>query len=229
MKILIIEDDYDISKQIRSILISDDNTVEIAADGVNGSFLARSFDYDAIVLNHHLPKKDGLTICKDIRSAGKSTPILFLTIASDMETKLEAFKRGVDDYLIKPFSIQELYARLKAIHRRPYIINKDILKICDIELDTDKHYFTRNKKHIHLTHKEYSLLEYFMKNIGTVTSRAILMENIWTADSNPFSNTIEMHITNLRKKINCGNRPNLIGNVTGRGYVMDKPENLRKL
>lgn len=229
MKVLIIEDDKEVSELIKTALLDDDNVVETAEDGVNGSFLARSFDYDAIILDYSLPKKDGLTICKEIRTAGKTTPILFLTITGDIDTKVEAFKRGADDYMAKPFSLEELYARLKAITRRPNLIKKDILKICDLEMDTEKHYLTRGGKRIHLTHKEYGLLEYFMKNIGVILSRALIMEHVWTADSNPFSNTVETHMRNLRKKINQGNKPDLIGNVTGRGYVMDTPENLRKL
>jgi DNA-binding response OmpR family regulator len=229
MKVLIVEDDREVSEMVRNALVADDNTVEVASDGANGSFLGRSFDYDAIVLDNSLPKKDGLTVCKEVRTAGKSTPILFLTVADDMETKISAFDRGADDYLMKPFALKELQVRLRALARRPAVIRKNILKISGMEMDTDKHLLTRDGKPIHLTHKEYSLLEFFMGNRGIVLSRALLMEHIWTADSNPFSNTIETHIRNLRKKINHGNKQSLIANIAGRGYIMDTPENLRGL
>lgn len=229
MKVLLVEDDNEIAELVRKTLIADDNIVEVAEDGNNGSFLARSFDYDAIVLDYSLPKKDGLTVCKEIRNAGKFTPVLFLTVAGDIETKLEAFKKGADDYMTKPFALRELQARLKAITSRPAIVKNDVLQIGDLEMNTNKHTVTRCGKNIRLTHKEYSMLEYLMRNVGTVISRALLMEHIWTADSNPFSNTIETHIRNLRKKINIKNKPDLIKNVTGRGYVLDIPENLKKL
>ncbi|MFA6295020.1 MAG: response regulator transcription factor [Candidatus Paceibacterota bacterium] len=229
MKVLVVEDDGEVSEMIKTTLIANDNVVEIATDGVNGSFLGRSFDYDVIILDNSLPKKDGLTVCKEVRSAGKSTPILFLTVDGDMETKISAFDRGADDFMMKPFALKELHARLKAITRRPALVKQNILRVHDMEMDTDKHYLKRGGKRIHLTHKEYGLLEYFMKNTGIVVSRALLMEHVWTADSNPFSNTIETHIRNLRKKINQGNKPDLIANITGRGYVMDTPENLKEL
>jgi len=142
---------------------------------------------------------------------------------------MKAFESGADDFMMKPFSLRELQARLKAVTRRTSPIRDTVLRVHDLELDMEKHIVKRARKIIHTTHKEFSLLEFFMKNIGVVLSRAILMEHVWTADSNPFSNTVESHLRNLRKKINMGNKPNLIGNVSGRGYVLDTPENLRKL
>jgi DNA-binding response OmpR family regulator len=229
MKVLVIEDDRETAEMIRTGLASGDNTVEVAADGASGSFLGRSYDYDAIVLDYSLPKKDGLTVCKEIRDSGKTTPIIFVTITGDTETKLTAFEKGADDYMTKPFSLQELYARLKVVSRRPNPVKKTLLEVSDLELDTEKRIAKRASKIIHLTRKEYGLLEYFMQNIGVVLSRAILMEHVWTADSNPFSNTVEAHIRNLRKKISTGGRVNLIANVPGRGYVIDTPQNLNKL
>lgn len=229
MKILVIEDDRAVAEMVKVSLASGDNTVEVAEDGADGSFMGRSFEYDAIVLDNDLPKKDGLTVCKEIRAAGKTTPILFLTVDADMETKMAAFGRGADDYLLKPFSLQELHARLKAVVRRPTLIQKKLLRVADLELDTEKHLVMRGTRRLHPTRKEFSLLEYFMMNIGAVMSRALLMEHVWTAESNPFSNTVEAHIRNLRAKLNAGNRPNLIVNVPGRGYVMDTPENLKNI
>jgi DNA-binding response OmpR family regulator len=229
MKVLIIEDDHKLAQMIRTNLVSENNTVEVSDNGADGSFMARSFDYDAIVLDNSLPKKDGLTVCKEVRTAGKATPILFLTVDMAMETKIAAFESGADDYIQKPFSLQELSARLKAVSRRPAVIKRTILRVHDLEIDTEKHIVKRGGKRLNPTRKEFNLLEYFMMNIGIVLSRAILMEHVWTAESNPFSNTVEAHIRNLRKKINIGTKPNLIINIPGRGYVMDTPENLKKI
>lgn len=229
MKVLIVEDDPLLAQMIRTSLASDSNVVEVVENGADGSFMGRTFDYDAIVLDNALPKKDGLTVCKEVRSSGKSTPIIFLTVDGAIETKMSAFQNGADDYIQKPFSLQELSARLKAVTRRPNVIKQTVLRVHDLELDSEKHIVTRGSKRLHPTRKEFGLLEYFMKNVGVVISRALLMEHVWTADSNPFSNTVEAHIRNLRKKLNAGNKPNLIANIPGRGYVLDTPENLRKL
>lgn len=229
MKVLIVEDDKHLAETIKSNLVSENYVVEIAEDGADGSFLGRTFNYDAIILDNSLPKKDGLTVCKEVRSSGKNTPIVFLTIDGDMETKAEAFSSGADDYILKPFSLQELSFRLKAVTRRPNKINNTLLKIHDLEMDTDKNFVMRGNKRLHMTRKEFGLLEFFMKNVGTILSRSLLMEHVWTADSNPFSNTVEAHIRNLRKKLNSGKRPNLIANVPGRGYVLDTPENIRRM
>ncbi len=228
MKILLVEDDTLLARTIRTNLASENHVVEVAENGSDGSFLARSFDYDAIVLDNSLPKKDGLTVCKEVRSSGRTTPIIFLTIDDSMETKLSAFDSGADDFMQKPFSLKELSVRLKAITRRPNSIKVNILIVDDLEMDVEKHVVSRAGKRLRMTRKEFGLLEFLMKNIGVVLSRALLMEHVWTADSNPFSNTVEAHIRNLRNKLNNGKRPNLIVNIPGRGYVIDTPENLRK-
>ena len=229
MKILVVEDDKDTAQMVKNGLSSQNHTVEVAVDGANGSFLGRSYDYDAIILDNSLPLKNGLTVCKEIRAAGKSTPIIFVTVNDDQETKLKAFEQGADDYMTKPFSLDELNARLRAIARRPAIVSNDTLTVFDVALDTDKHIVFRGGKPVHVTQKEFTLLEYFMKNVGVILSRAMLLEHVWTADSNMFSNTVEAHIRNLRKKINAGNKANLIINIPGRGYVIDTPDNLKKL
>lgn len=228
MKVLLVEDDIVLAQTIKTNLACESHVVEIAENGADGSFLARSFDYDAIVLDNSLPKKDGLTVCKEVRSSGKMTPIIFLTVDDTLETKLNAFDMGADDYIQKPFSLRELSVRLKAVARRPSSIKNHILKVDDLELDTEKHTITRSGVRIHVTRKEFSLLEFFLRNVGVVLSRALLMEHVWTADSNPFSNTVEAHIRNLRKKLNAGKRQNLIANIPGRGYVIDTPENIKE-
>jgi len=220
MKILIIEDDPDLAELIRSGLSSNMHNPEIAHDGADGSFLARSYDYDAIILDYSLPKKDGLAVCRDIRSSGKSTPIIFLSATSDTELKVSALTQGADDYLTKPFAFTELYARIDAITRRAPTTKQVTLKIDDLTLDISRHLVKRGDKEIYLTRKEFSILEFLMSNKDTVISRALLVEHVWTADSDPFSNTVEAHIRNLRKKIRIGTTSDIIQNIPGRGYVI---------
>ena len=228
MKILIVEDDKLMAEKVKTGLSSAIYTIELATDGAEGSFLARSYDYDAIVLDYALPKKDGLIVCEEIRKAGKTTPIIFLSMTDDVSIKVSAFKVGADDYLTKPFSIEELCARIKAITRRPQNIQNATLQVDDLILDTEKQTVIRGKKLINLTKKEFNLLEYMMKNSGTVLSRAMIMEHVWTSDSDLLSNTIESHMRNLRKKITTGKSADLIGNIQGRGYIFDTPSNLKK-
>ncbi len=229
MKVLVIEDDRAAADMIKNGLASDSYTVEIAKDGAEGSFLARSYEYDAIVLDYSLPKKDGLVVCEEIRRAGRVTPIIFLSATSDVPVKVNALAAGADDYMTKPFSIEELKARIKTIVRRPAQIKKPVLQVADLILDPIKQTAKRGRKNIRLTRKEFNLLEYMTQNTGTVLSRAILLEHVWTSDSDPLSNTVEAHIRNVRKKIAVRGRPELIANVQGRGYVIDEPEKIRKL
>jgi two-component system, OmpR family, copper resistance phosphate regulon response regulator CusR len=224
MKILIVEDDKGIAEILREGLTAESHTVEVADNGADGSFLARSFDYDAIVLDYSLPKKNGLIVCKEVRDAGKHTPILFLSSTETTATKIDAFNSGADDYVTKPFSISEFNARVRAVMRRGDTRSTSILQVRDLIMDTDAYSVTRGKKEIKLTRKEYSLLEFFLRNPGKVLSRAVIMEHVWAADQDPFSNTVEAHIRNVRKKINAGYRPSLIINIPGRGYVLDRPD-----
>jgi two-component system OmpR family response regulator len=229
MKILVIEDDPSVAEMLRIGLQADTHAVDIIDDGTEGSFMARNYDYDMIILDHALPGKNGVTITKDIRGKGKDTPIIFLSITGDPEAKILALESGADDYVTKPFSMSELRSRVKAVKRRTPITKIESLEIHDLVLDTQFHQAIRDKKRIPLTKKEFSLLEYMIRNKGTVLSRALLMEHVWSADSDPFSNTVEAHIRNLRKKINAGNKPNLIANIPGHGYVIDTPDHLAQL
>ena len=229
MKILIVEDDSATAELVRTGLVSYSYTTEVSSDGKDASFLARSYDYDAIVLDYSLPKKNGLEVCKDVREAGKSTPIIFLSMTDDTELKVSALQHGADDYMTKPFSLNELNARIQALARRPQHIQRRILHIEDLCLDTQTSSVTRGGIPIRLTRKEFNLLEYFMRHQGVVLSRALIIEHVWTVDSDPFSNTVEAHLRNLRKKINTGGKPNLIRNIPARGYVIDTPIRLAQI
>ncbi len=229
MKILIVEDDHTIAEALRNGLMSTGHNVETAKDGNEGSFMGRSFEYDAIIMDYSLPHKDGLAVLREIRSLGKTAPIIFLSVTDDPEVKVNAFESGADDYMTKPFSIQELQARLKLLSRKTNKAKVSILQVHDLVIDTDKNTVKRGAKRIKTTRKEFCLLEYMMRHAGVVLSRALIMEHVWTSDSNPFSNTVEAHIRNLRKKINVSRKPNMIVNVPGRGYVIDTPQKLKEL
>jgi len=229
MKFLIVEDDLNTATIVKDSLMAYSHTVEISGNGTDALFLAKSYDYDAILLDNSLPGKDGLSICREIRSSGKTTPILFMSVDGETDTKLQAFRNGADDYMTKPFALEEMRARIDAVTRRTAVVNQSALSILDLSVDLNDHTVVRASRTIHLTRKEFHMLEYFMRHTGKILSRAQLMEHVWTADGNPFSNTVEAHISNLRNKLNAGRKPNLIANVPGQGYVLDTPERLAKI
>lgn len=229
MKFLIVEDDLNTATILKDSLTAHSHTVEISSDGADGLFMAKSYDYDAILLDNSLPKKDGLSICREIRSSGKSVPILFMSVDDETDTKLQAFKNGADDYMTKPFALEEMRARIEAVTRRTSTVKNPTMTVHDLSVDLDNHTVSRAGRVIRLTRKEFHMTEYFMRHVGKILSRAQLMEHIWTADGNPFSNTVEAHISNLRNKLNAGRKPNMIANVPGQGYVLDTPLKLAKM
>lgn len=221
MKILVVEDDPEIRDSLKTSLEAESFAVDTASDGEAGSYLARTNDYDVIVLDLGLPKKDGTTVCTDIRSVGKTTPILMLSVQADTQQKIKLLNAGADDYMAKPFSFKELIARIRALLRRPSQLQSDILEVDDLIVDIARQKVSRSNKEIYLTRKEFSLLEYLMRFKGMVISRGMLMEHVWNAESDPFSNTIEAHILNLRKKIDTFKKRKLILTIPGRGYKID--------
>lgn len=221
MKMLIIEDDPDISEFIKIGFEADGYAVDTAFDGERGSYMARTSIYNVIILDYSLPTKNGLEVCDEIRGIGSSVPILFLSVIGDTKKKIEAFSKGADDYITKPFHFEELKARVKALLRRPKKIENSIIKIGEMTLDTEKRIAYRDNIPIYITRKEYSLLEYLMRNPDIAVSRSMIMEHVWNAESDPFSNTVEAHILNLRKKLNSPDKKDIIRNVPGRGYIID--------
>lgn len=217
MKILIIEDDSSIRNVLRMSLEAECFVVDEAEDGDYGSYLARTNDYDIIILDNVLPKKMGKQVCKDIREAGKTMPVLLLSMRSDVLEKIDLLDSGADDYMTKPFSFVELLARIRALTRRPSRLEENILTIRDIVLNKNRHEVEKRGKEINLTKKEFSLLELLIQNKERVVSRGQILEHVWDISADPFSNTIEAHILNLRKKLEDNGR-DLIRNVPGRGY-----------
>lgn len=217
MRILVIDDNKDIRELLKVGLESEMFSVDTAPDGEQGSYLARTNEYDLILLDNVMPKKTGHEVCTDIRNAGKSVPIILMSVKSETDEKIRLLNLGVDDYVPKPFSFDELLARIRAILRRPEQSLSEKISIGDITLNSRTHEVTRGKKQIYLTRKEYSMLEILIRNNGDVVSRGTIMEHVWDLDSNPFSNSIETHVFNLRKKLEKKNE-RLIVNVPARGY-----------
>ncbi len=219
MKILIIEDEAEIAKNLKTNLEIEFFAVDMAADGETGLFMALTNEYDLVILDNTLPRKSGVEVCREIRLHKKDLPIIILSVISETEKKIELLETGADDYLTKPFSFQELLARIRAVLRRPKRMQDEILSIDDLEIDLRKNIVKRAGEEIHLTRKQFMLLEYLMHHPGAVVTRSMLMEHVWETDVDPFSNTIETHILSLRRKIkNKDNQPELIHTVAGRGY-----------
>ncbi len=220
MKILIIEDDISIRNVLRLSLETKGFVVDEAEDGDIGSYLARTNSYDAILLDNVLPKKMGGHICKEIRESGITTPILMLSGKQEVLTKIQLLNSGADDYITKPFSFDELLARMAAVLRRPSVIKHNVLKIRDLEINFSSQTLKKNNKNIYLTRKEFSLLEFLSNHKDSVVSRGQILEHVWEMSVDPFSNTIETHIMNLRKKLKDTKRT-LITSIPGRGYKLN--------
>lgn len=224
MRILVIDDEKEVRELLAQGLRSKCFAVDVATDGAEGSYLARTNEYDVVVLDNMMPKKSGEEVCKEIRATGNSVPIIMLSVLSDTKQKIELLNAGADDYMIKPFSLEELVARIRALLRRPTKVEGDVLTIDDLELDTTNQSVKRGDESIYLTRKEFMLLEYLLRNQGAVLSRGMIMEHVWDMDSDPFSNTIESHILSLRRKIHLKGSPKLIITVPGRGYKIEVQE-----
>lgn len=217
MKLLIIEDDVSIRNVLRMGLEELSYAVDEAEDGDRGSYFARINKYDLIILDNILPKKMGKQVCEEIRSEGIQSPILLLSARNDVNSKVDLLNAGADDYLTKPFSFAELEARIKSLTRRPQKIEDVVLKAHQIELNTHTHEVRIKNRRIYFTRKEFALLEIMMKRAGKILTRSELVEAAWNSQADPFSNTVEAHILNLRKKIG-DKQKRIIVNVPGCGY-----------
>ncbi len=217
MKILIIEDDSSIRNVLRMSLTAACFTVDVAEDGDQGSYLARTNEYDLVILDNVMPKKMGKQVCREIREAGKTMPVLLLSMKSDVLEKISVLDSGADDYMTKPFSFEELLARIRALTRRPKNLADKKLQIKDLEINMDRNIVTKSGSEIELTRKEFSLLSYLMQNKEKVVTRGQILEHVWDINADPFSNTVEAHILSLRKKIG-DTKKRIIRNIPGRGY-----------
>ena len=220
MRILVIEDEKKISDFIKRGLKEEGYAVDVGADGENGLFLARTNDYDLILLDLMLPKIDGITVCKKLREEKISSPIIMLTAKDAVKDKVTGLDAGADDYITKPFAFEELLARVRAILRNKSAAQATTLKVDDLSLDLQTHKVTRAGREIELTSKEYALLEYLMRNAGKVVTRTMISEHVWDIDFDTFTNVIDVYINYLRNKIDSDNKKKLIQTVRGRGYIL---------
>lgn len=219
MRLLIVEDDQEIATSLSKILKEHSYSVDVAYDGERGYFLASTNPYDLIILDFNLPFLNGHQIVAKLRAENNTSPILMLTVREQTSDKTELLNLGADDYLTKPFVVSELLARVKAILRRPAKRLQTILTCGDLSVAPDLFLVRYGKKKIFLSSKEFSLLEFMMIHQGRIVSRQEIMEHVWDENANPFSNTIEVHIKNLRKKL--GSARKMIGTFPTRGYKLD--------
>lgn len=221
MRLLVIEDERKIARVITESLKREKYAVDAAYDGEEGFNLADSQPYDLLIVDRMLPGLEGTEIVKKLRENGKNMPILFLTALSTTEDKTLGLDVGADDYLTKPFAIDELLARVRALLRRPPIQQPDILKIDDLKIDKQQQTVTRAGKNIDLTSKEYALLEYLMQHSNQILSKETLIDHVWDFDADILPNNVEAYIKNLRQKIDKPFKKQLIKTVRGFGYRIE--------
>lgn len=224
MKILVVEDEQKIADFLIEGLVEQNHQVDYAADGQQGAQLAIKNQYDVILLDVIIPVMSGVELCKLIKSNTPDTPVLMLTALGTTEDKLTGFDAGADDYLVKPFEFKELLARIKAMTRRAQHAEqpKNMLKIADLVLDLDKKIAFRSEKMISLTAKEFSLLEFLMRNKGKVFSRLDIVEKVWDLNFDTGTNIVEVYVNILRKKVDKDFSTKLIHTRVGLGYIMEE-------
>ncbi|MEM6761412.1 MAG: response regulator transcription factor [Pseudomonadota bacterium] len=221
MKVLIVEDDAEAAAYLGRALTEAGHTVDTAADGALGHEKASSNDYDVLIVDRMLPKKDGLTLINELRNAGKQVPILVLSALSQVDDRVKGLRAGGDDYLTKPYAFTELLARVEALGRRKQTAEFEaIYRVGDLVLDRLSHTVTRNDEKVLLQPREFRLLEYLMRHAGQVVTRTMLLENVWDYHFDPQTNVIDVHISRLRGKIDKGFDKPLLHTVRGSGYVI---------
>lgn len=218
MTILVVEDEYKITRFIQRGLEMEHYTVDVAYDGEEALNKLGVNDYDLIILDLMLPKKDGIEVCKEIRERKISAPVIMLTARDTIEDRIKGLDQGADDYIVKPFAFGELLARIRALLRREKTVKRSVLQISDLVLDPATHEVTRAGKQLPLTSKEYRLLDYFMRRPGQVCTRTMIGEHIWGYNFVDSSNVIDVSVSNLRKKVDGEYPLQLIKTVRNVGY-----------
>jgi DNA-binding response OmpR family regulator len=220
VRVLVVEDDEEIAQVLQRSLRMEGYEVKLAGDGVRGLEEAHAFLPDLIVLDLGLPRLDGVDVAKRLREDGDEVPILMLTARDALESRVEGLDVGADDYLVKPFERQELLARMRALLRRRPPRGMAPLRVADLMLNPDTHEVSRGERKIDLTQREFELLEYLMRNERLVISRQKLLDEVWGYDPFSITNTIEVFVSNLRRKLEADGEPRLLHTVRGAGYVL---------
>jgi two-component system copper resistance phosphate regulon response regulator CusR len=223
MKILFVEDDPEARAFVSRALRESGFVVDTAGDGESGIEFASVGAYDVLIFDVKLPGMSGFELLRRVRRSGVSAPVLFLTAQGGVSDRIEGLELGADDYLGKPFALGELLARVRALARRHLRQGKDVVvRVGDLVVDSERHYVERGGKRIQLTPKEFQLLEYLALNSGYVLSRSMIAEKVWGHGFESYSNAIDVHVNNLRKKIDRGAGGKLIHTVKGLGYVLEE-------
>jgi heavy metal response regulator len=220
MRLLVIEDEKKVASFIKKGLEEEHYAVDVAHDGEEGLYLTETNDYDLVVLDLMIPKIHGWEVLKRVRAKRNKVPILVLTARDSVEDKVKGLDSGCDDYLTKPFAFAELLARIRALLRREKSEKEPILRIADLTLSPVTHKVARRGKEIELTSREYSLLEYFMRNPDKVLTRTMISEHVWDYHFDSMTNVIDVYVNYLRRKIDKGFEPKLIHTIRGIGYLM---------
>jgi two-component system OmpR family response regulator len=225
MKLLLVEDDKEGGAYLKKALSEAGHTVDHAAAGREGLLLAAGEPYEVIILDRMLPGMDGLAILRTIRASGVKTPVLLLTALGGIDDRVEGLEAGGDDYLVKPFAMAELLARVNALARRPPPQDvQTTLAVADLKLDRLRRTVTRGGARIELQPREFQLLEYLMRHRGRVVTRTMLLESVWDFHFDPKTNIVETHMSRLRAKVDRGHGLELIHTVRGAGYCLSEPD-----
>ncbi len=220
MRILLAEDERDLNRIITKKLTSDGYSVDSCFDGEEAMHILSYTEYDVVILDIMMPKADGFAVLRFLRENGNLTPVLFLTARDSVADKVKGLDSGANDYLVKPFSFEELTARLRALTRTTFGVTESKLTVSDLVMDCAAHTVTRGGRAVDLSSKEYALLEYLMHNRGIVLSREKIENHVWNFDYEGGTNVVDVYISYLRKKIDGGQDVKLIHTVRGRGYVL---------
>ena len=220
MRILVVEDEAKVASFIRRALEEESYAVDLCADGAQGLAMGEGGGYDLIILDVMLPALSGVEVLTALRRKHIGTPVLILTAQSQVEHKVRGLDAGADDYLTKPFAIEELLARVRVLLRRGSVAAAGILQIDDLTLNPGTREVTRGGQKIELTAKEYALLEYLMRNAGRVLTRPMIAEHVWNQDFDTYTNVIDVYVNYLRAKIDKGHARRLIHTVRGSGYAL---------
>ncbi|MBV8682605.1 MAG: response regulator transcription factor [Caulobacteraceae bacterium] len=225
MKLLVVEDDRETGAYLKKGLTEAGHTVDLAESGREGLFLAAGETYDVLVLDRMLPHIDGMTVLRTLRASAVRTPVLLLTALGGIDDRVEGLEAGADDYLVKPFAMAELLARINALGRRPPTQEvASVLQVADLRMDRLTRTVTRGGTRVDLQPREFQLLEYLMRNAGRVVTRTMLLESVWDFHFDPRTNIVETHMSRLRSKIDRGRQHELIHTVRGAGYCLREPD-----